>query len=313
MMKKSIFIIAFLLGASFLLKAQIEPNYSFYNLQQSIVNPAAAASYDQVYGAAIFNTQMVGFDGAPVTGLIDFGLPVNKANLTIGGQVMYEEIGAHKRTNAGVQIAYRARLGLNNYLTFGVTPFAQFEETNYTQLRIVDDGDIQVGENSFSNVTPNFKFGTFYFSNNFYTGLSVHNVLSQSLKEGNSKMDLNIKDLHFYYDIGYSWEFSPSWAFQPSVMLRLQGHAPIQLDVNAQLLYKETFGFGLSYRSMNTIVAQINYTYNNLLRFGYAFNYGFGQQGRATNFVGHEIFVGFIIPHKRIPYKNAIKIKVPRF
>lgn len=311
-MKKTIYIISFLFGLSFISNAQIEPNYSFYNLQQSIVNPAAAASYDQIYGGAIFNAQVVGFDGAPVNGLIDFGFPIHNANLTIGGQVMYEEIGAHKKTNVGAQVAYRVRVGLNKYLSFGLTPFVQFAQTDLTQLRHVDEGDSQSGENRFSNINPNLRFGVFYFSKNFYTGLSVQNILSPNLVDGESKLDMNINDLHFFYNVGYSWDFVNNWAFQPSIMIRIQGHAPLQVDLNAQFLYKEMLGFGLSYRSKSTLVAQVNYTYNNLLRFGYAFNYGFSQNGRSNNFTGHEVFVGFIIPEKD-PYRNAVRVKIPRF
>lgn len=311
-MKKTIFIISFLFGLSFISKAQIEPNYSFYNLQQSIINPAAAASYDQIYGAALFNTQMVGFEGAPINGLIDFGIPIQKANLTIGGQVMYEDIGAYKKTSAGVQIAYRARVGLDKYLTFGVTPFVQFSQTDFTQLRVIDDGDVQVGENRFSKISPNLRFGTYYYSNNFYTGISVHNIFSPSLNDNNSKIDVSIKELHVYYNVGYSWEYSPTWAFQPSAMVRLQGHAPLQLDVNAQFLFKKTFGFGLSYRSTNTLVAQVNYTYQGLIRFGYAFNYGFSQQNRANNFTGHEIFVGFLLHKQKASSKEPKEVETPK-
>ena len=312
-MKKTIFIISFLLGLTFLSKAQIQPNYSFYNMQQSIINPAAAASYDRVYGGAIFNAQMVGFKGAPIQGLIDFGIPVPKASLTIGGQVMYEDIGAYKKTDVGVQVAYRARIDINKYLTFGVTPFIQFEQTDFTQLRVIDEGDLQVGQNNFSNITPNLRFGMFYFSDNFYTGLSVHNILSHNLKDGNSKVDVRIKRLHFYYNVGYSWEFMPSWEFQPSLMLRLQGHAPLQMDINAQFLFNETIGFGLTYQTTNTLVAQFNYTHNDLLRFGYAFNYGFNKNGRSTSFTGHEIFVGFTLPHKRTPFKTPTKAIAPSY
>lgn len=312
-MKKTLFITSFLLGFSFMMNAQIENNYSFYNLQQSIENPAAAASYDQIYGAALFNAQMVGFEGAPIGGLVDFGIPINKANLTIGGQVAYENMGAFKRTDVGIQIAYRAKVGKGKYLSFGVTPFLQVAQTDFSKLRVVDNSDLQVGKNRFSNVSPNLRAGVFYFTKNFYTGLSVQNIFSQRLKDTEAYTEVNIKAVHFYYNIGYSWEFTRHWEFQPSAMLRIQGHAPLQLDINAQFLYKKMIGFGLSYRSKSTLVAQLNYTHNDLLRFGYAFNYGFNQQDRATNFSGHEIFVGFVLPYQKSPYSNEVKTQIPRF
>lgn len=298
-MKKIITTITLLLTFVFGASAQTQPNYAFYNLQQSIMNPAAAASYSSIYAGAIFNTQMQGFKGAPMNGLIDFGVPIGKTNLVIGGQFLYEHEGAHQKTDLGVQLAYRVKLKRNNFLSFGLTPYVQMVQNNLSGLNAFDKNDVTVGSGDYAVTIPNFKIGAFYFTTNFYTGLSIGNLLTFKTLNEKANIQLKGRDIHFYYMLGYTWSIAHDWEFKPSTMVRIYGASPLQFDVNANFNYKKQFGFGVSYRSLTTLVVQLNYEFKNKLRIGYAFNYGFGRYNRATNFTGHEVYVGILFPKKK--------------
>lgn len=309
---KKILTLLFLLVAVGKISAQEQPHYSFYMFRQSLVNPAALSTFDRISGAGFFNAQMVGFKGAPLVGAVDFSFPIGKTGLVIGGLVQQDKIGATYKSTVGVGIAYRIKLNPKNFLAFGINANAYMINADFTQLNVTDPNDPSLGTSSNTFWSPNFKIGAYYFRQNFYVGFAVGNILTVNLPNymnPEPSIDARFQDVHFYLNAGWQKKFHHgTWKFQPSVMIKEIAGSPMQFDVNIQFLYHEAFGFGVSYRSLNTIMFQMNYTHKDMFQIGYAFNMGLGF-GNRTNYTGHEIIVGFKLPQT----KNRIPVDVPRF
>ena len=309
---KKIFYLCIFLGAVGKLTAQEQPHYSFYMLRQSVINPAALSTYDRISGALFFNAQMLGFNGAPLVGVVDVSFPIGKTGLVIGGLIQQDKIGATYKSTIGMNIAYRIRLNPKNYLSFGINANAYMINANFTQLNVTDPNDPSLASASNTFWSPNFKIGAYYFRQDFYAGFAVGNILTINLPNYlNPQPSINARfqDVHFYINAGWQKRFHhDTWKFQPSVLVKQIAGSPTQFDLNIQFLYHNAFGFGLSYRSLNTLMFQLNYTHKDIFQIGYAFNMGLGF-GNRTNYTGHEAFVGFKIPQT----KNRIPIDIPRF
>lgn len=309
---KGLVLLALFFSSYAKLSAQEQPHYSFYMLRQSLVNPAALSTFDRISGAVFFNAQMVGFKGAPLVGAVDVSFPIGKTGLVIGGLIQQDKIGATYKSTVGVGLAYRIKLNPTNYLAFGLNANAYMINADFTQLNVQDPLDPSLNTSTNTFWSPNFKLGAYYFRKNFYVGFAVGNILTVNLPNylnPEPSIDARFQDVHFYINAGWQYRFgNNAWKFQPSAMVKQIAGSPTQFDINMQFLYHEAFGFGLSYRSLNTIMAQINYTHKDMFTIAYAFNMGLGF-GNRTNYTGHEVMLGFKIPQS----KNRIPVDIPRF
>lgn len=223
MKKRWIILFCIAFGTS-MLNAQEQPHYAFYNLQQSIINPAAMGTFDEVYGGLIFNTQMTGFDGAPMYGLVDVGIPLGKSSAYAGVQIQHDRIGPANRTMLGGSFAYRIKLNLQHFLCFGLSASAESFNANYASIPVQQAGDPVFSQNIAGVWSPNFKLGAYYFSDNVYVGFNVGNVLVNKLRfdapGGSNQITFNPAGMHFYFQAGWQKKFAQVWKFQPSLMVR---------------------------------------------------------------------------------------------
>lgn len=279
--------------------AQDRPNYNMYNLYQPTMNPAARGSYDQFTAVGLFNAQMIGFNGAPINFFFDVTAPIAKSNAVFGGQVTHDRIGVRDRTQLSGSFAYRIPINLRNYICLGVTATLQLLNANYQGLIQYDPNDPTLATQSFQLWSPDFRLGIYYFRDNFYAGFSVDNIFTISIEQPTVRV--NSADMHFNMHVGYSFKINPIFDLQTSVLWRQVAASSSQFDINCQLKYKNIFGFGLSYRTLNTLVVQTNVKIAKKFTIGYAFNMGMGFSDR-TEYTGHEVMLmyQFIIPKKDI-------------
>jgi type IX secretion system PorP/SprF family membrane protein len=297
--------VALLIGTCFSIHAQQRSSYNMYNLYQPIVNPAAMGSYDQFTATGMFNAQMIGFNGAPVNFLADVTAPIAKTNLVIGGQVLHDRIGARNKTQISTSFAYRIPIDLRNYICLGLTASIQVNEANFDGL-VQDPNDPVVMNQTYQVWSPDFRFGAYYFRDNFYAGVSVENIFTPSYEQPSVRIDPN--NIHFNVHAGYSFKLNSNFNLQPSVFWRQVSGSSTQVDANLQLKYKDRFAFGVSYRTINTLVLQTNVKFAQRFTIGYSFNMGMGMSNR-TEYTGHEI----ILIYKVLKTKKKIAIQTPHY
>lgn len=311
-MMKKLYVILLTGFITLTVSAQEQPHYSLYMFRQSLINPAALSTFDRISGAGFFNAQMVGFKGAPIVGALDVSFPIGKTGLVTGLYIQQDAIGATYKSTIGVGAGYRIKLNPKHYLSFGLNANAYMINADFTQLNVQDPNDPSLNSNMNTFWSPNFKLGAYYFTKNFYAGFAVGNILSVQLPNylnPEPQIHTQFQDVHFYIQAGWQKKFhNDTWKFMPSALIKQISGSPTQFDINVQFLYHEAFGFGVSYRSLNTLLAQMNYTYKDYFTIAYAFNMGLGFENR-TNFTGHEIMLAFKIPKT----KNRIPIDIPRF
>lgn len=296
----------FLIGIYPTLFGQQRSSYNMYNIYQPIVNPAAMGSYDQFTATGLFNTQMVGFDGAPINFLADVTAPVGKTNLIIGGQVMHDRIGARNKTQVSASFAYRIPINLRNYICLGLTASVQLTDANFSGLVQTDPNDPILLNQSYQLWSPDFRFGAYYFRDNFYAGVSVENIFTTSFDQ--PSVHVNSENIHFNVHTGYDIKLHPSFNLQPSVLWRQVSGSSTQLDINLQLKYKNRFGVGVSYRTINTLVLQTNVKIAGAFTMGYSFNMGMGMANR-TEYTGHEV----ILMYNMSKSKKKVAIQTPHY
>jgi type IX secretion system PorP/SprF family membrane protein len=79
---------------------------------------------------------------------------------------------------------------------------------------------------------------------------------------------------------------------KPSVLLKYVAGAPLQADINMNVLLSDILWVGASYRTGDALVGLLEFQVNKRLRFGYSYDYTLSDI-RDYSSGSHEIMVGY--------------------
>lgn len=293
-MKKIILFISFLfyvISAS----AQQDPEYTHYMYNMSVVNPAYATGTAAMLNlGGLYRTQWAGAVGAPKT-FTFFGHTALSEKIEIGASLISDDIGdgAKKENNFYADFAYVLQLGGKNKLSLGLKAGFTSLQTNFNGFRFTDPAtDLAFAENI--NVTkPNIGAGAYYFTDKYYVGLSIPNLLSSKHIEEKSGINaFGSEQIHTFLTAGYVFQINDAFKLKPAFMSRFVSGAPISVDITANVLYNEKFELGAAYRLNDAISALMNINITPSLRIGYAYDYTVSNLGQFNSGT-HEIMLLF--------------------
>jgi len=278
-----------------------------YMLFQPIVNPASMSSYNEVNFVGYYRNQWQGFEGAPT----NFGLlgvaPIRNTSITLGGSLLSEQIGIHKKTSIQLDYAYRLQLNLKSALSFSLSPKVNVIKDEYQLIETTVENDPNIGINAISAIAPNASFGMYYYQKRFYIGFSSPNLLYNSLKGNAYTTNFELNKVAYYLHSGYQLVNSDRNNIYTSIYLKTTTGAPALLSGNiAWEGLNEKLLLGLSYRTSKELVALLKVKLKTFT-LSYAYQYSLTAISQYNN-GSHEVMLNYRLK----PKKEAILI-APRF
>jgi type IX secretion system PorP/SprF family membrane protein len=281
---------------SFQSKAQQDPQFTHYMYNMSVINPAyATAKEDMLNIGGLYRTQWVGMEGAPKTGSFFAHTPINE-KIELGISFTNDNIGdVINENNVYADFAYVLPVGLEAKLSLGLKAGFTFFNANFDGF-ILNSGnvstDIAFNEN-INRTFPNIGIGAFYFTENYYLGLSAPNMLTTThLESENGIKSTGVQDIHDYVTVGYVFNINSDLKFKPAFMAKGVKGAPMAIDITANVLINEKLEAGLGYRLDDAISALVNFRVAPDLRIGYSYDFTTSNLG-SFNSGSHEIFILF--------------------
>ena len=273
--------------------AQQDPQFSQYMFNPLYANPAYAGSRGVVNGALAYRKQWIGFEGAPSTMAFAVNMPSKKGKVGIGFEVFNDKIGPKTTTGAMVDYAYRIPLGKGK-LAFGLGAGLMSFNVNWDEVTYKDGADSYNQLGVVKITKPDFKFGIYYNSKKFYTGISfthlnqeVYSVTQDSL------MFTAIMSRHSYITVGRAFQIADNVVFSPSIMFRNSGNnLGNNVDLNLNFKLRDVLWVGLTIRSNKCLVALVQYSITNHLKLGYSFDMS-GTRLATYSSGTHEIVLAF--------------------
>jgi type IX secretion system PorP/SprF family membrane protein len=254
----------------------------------NVLNPAYAGSKGTLSIGVLGRTQWVGIDGAPKTFTLAAHAPFGE-KVGLGFSAIVDEIGPVKEQNLFADFSYTIRTSDVGKLAFGIKAGFTFHNLNEASLIAIDPNDPSIID--FDDRTfPNFGAGAFYYTNQFYVGLSLPNILETKHFDRNNGITKASEKAHFFLTSGYVFDVSESLKFKPSVMAKAAGGAPLSVDISANFLLNEKLELGASYRLDDSISGLISFLVTNDFRLGYAYDYTTSNLG-DFNSGSHEVFL----------------------
>lgn len=306
-MKKIISIIISVLTLS-TATAQQDVMISQYMFNGLFLNPAYSGSHKYYSSSLLHRTQWVNFSGAPKTLLlaVDGLAPTKSENMGVGLIVSHDRIGATEQTDIYANYAYQLKLKTGK-LAFGLKAGVSNYVFKSDNLTIWDAND-EVFTGRRTAWLPKFGFGAYYFCDKWYAGLSIPTLLAYD-PNYSFGVDVNKSSFlnrHYYVYGGYVFKLNDEFKLKPSALIKYLPAAPIEADINLNMLYKDQFWFGVSYRTLDAVVFMVEYQTNTRFRVGYAFDLT-TTKIRKYSAGTHEIMIGYDFG------KNIIKEKTTRY
>jgi type IX secretion system PorP/SprF family membrane protein len=261
-----------------------------YNM--SLINPAYATNNDEVINfGLLYRSQWVGAVGSPSTGSF-FAHSVFTDRVEGGLSIYHDQIGdVVKTTNVFADIAYVIPLSNNTHLSFGVKAGLSFYSTNFNGFEYSDPVADPTFSENYNRTFPNIGLGTYYFSDNYYVGFSIPNLLqSKYIKESDGIASEASDKLHMFLTGGYVFDLNKNLKLKPAFMAVGVMGAPVSLDLTANVLINEIVEFGVGYRFGDAISGLANFNVTKSIRIGYAYDYTLSNLGNF-NSGSHEIIL----------------------
>lgn len=290
---------------------QQEAQYSNYQTNNFLLNPAVAGSYSFWNAKVGYRTQWVGMDGGPQTmfataqGAIKNLSPKGKRRRRgrketfhhgIGGSVSYDKAGAISYTAFSGSYALHSKLNRTYTLSIGASFGMKQFRLDGSELKFVHTlDDPEIGNAMYTNTMPDMNLGFWLYSDKAFFGGAVRQVLQSgiTLQTAEGVIDGDYSKLYNHYFItgGVKLDINPDWVFVPSFMMQSVRPAPIQVDLNGTFWLKQQIGLGFSYRHLDALYLVFEYVHDQKFEFSYAFDLTMSDLTHYNQGT-HEIIIG---------------------
>lgn len=286
--------------------AQHTPITSQYLFNGLVINPAYAGSTDALTANLSYRHQWVGMDGAPVTQVFSMHTPLKDSKLTIGALLSNDRIGISNETELRGAIAYRLPMRKGK-LQLGLSGGLSALQARWTELALQDRSDLQFAQDSRSQLRPTFGAGAYYYNKKWFAGLSIPAFLSNRYVAQDDRW-LVQHDMGHYQPMvtgGMLVALDRNLKLKPSVLVRYMQASGVQADLNMNLIVRNKFWTGISYRTNDALVAMFQVLPTNQWRIGYAYDMGLSKLA-SLHHGSHELMVQYTFGFR-------VRVYDPRF
>lgn len=304
---RNIATIAIALAFGSIAMAQQEVMVSQYMFNGLFINPAYAGSHTYASTSLLHREQWLDVPGAPRTSMLSFDAPLYNNRMGLGVSLVRDEIGVSRDMEVAAQYAYRIKLG-DGRLAFGLKAGLSIYSAKLNELVYWDENDAVFAQNVNNAMVGKFGFGMYWNNKVSYVGISVPTLYAadNAVAVQGSDVTDGFFTNHFYLNAGKLFHLNENFDLKPSFLVKYELSAPIEADINCNVLYKERFWLGAGYRTGDAIVGMVEYQITPRLRAGYAYDVALNKL-RAYTTGSHELMLGFDFG------KETIKIKTPRY
>lgn len=299
---KQLYIVLIIIISHGLSWGQQQPMYTQYMFNGLLINPAYAGIDQMISATAQTRLQWAGFDGAPTTHTFSVHSPMKNELVAGGLTLMHDQIGVTRQSQISSSWSYKV-LFRKTTLALGLQAGATHVNMNLNNVELPDPNDPFFMGNEVTSWIPNFGMGAFYYGQKYYLGASVPHFMNNPLRKTNYK-----QIRHVFIAGGYVFDLNEDLKLKPNFLIKGVNGVPIQFDLNANLLIKNRFWFGLSYRNQESFDVLLEFNINQDLRFGYSYDFVTFALNRNAS---HEIMLNYhftLKKDKKVEKPYGVKI-----
>jgi type IX secretion system PorP/SprF family membrane protein len=249
--------------------AQQEPQFTQFNENMLYFNPAYAGSKEALNLTAFHRQQWVGFDGRPITSSVSLNTPLSYKSLGFGLSLVNDHLGIVDQKMAFADISYTLKFSENAKLSFGLKGGFNYLSIGNT-FNVSNPNDPNLNQNTLNKLNPNFGFGAFFHTKNFFCGLSVPKLIQNSYD--GTKINSEVR--HYFANIGFVLKLNRLWKLRPVAQVKAVAGAPLGFDFSLAGIYNDKFIIGSIYRLGIDAGTYVQFQLSPKFRAGLAYDFG---------------------------------------
>lgn len=317
----------FLLIAAVKLQAQQKPQYTQYPFNNYLVNPAFAGIENYIDLKLGHRSQWTGLEGAPKTTYLTINAPIGDNFLNggagsgnpnersylrtymaaephhgVGLQVITDKAGLISQNTIAGSYAYHLGLSPTSNLAVGLTAGVSQYAINTSAITVENPIDPALNNGNNSKWSPDVTVGALLYGANYYTGISVQQVLSQSIFSTNYNQSKSVP--HFLLTGGLKLYMTDDLTLMPSFLVKVIDPVPTTYDVNMKLAFRDDFWIGGSYRRNDSFGILAGFNLSSLINIGYSYDITTSNLNTVSR-GSHEIVIGILL-------NNTYSVKCPQ-
>jgi type IX secretion system PorP/SprF family membrane protein len=297
--------------------AQQDPQFNQYIFNELVINPAYAGTKGVVNANAIYSTQWTGFSGSPSTQTVSVEGPATD-NIGLGLHIVNDQIGAQSQQSVFGSYAYHLKISDKFKLSMGLAAGASYYTIDGTKLITESPSDPAIPTYRATSLQFDSKTGLFLYSDRFFAGVSVSNLLANVFKSSNPLVAAQTRQ--YFLTSGYVFDLSKKFKLKPSILIKQDFNAPSNIDINIFVLYNDRFWLGVTERTgarifqssdlqssvkyADALVFIADFNISDRLRVGYAYTY---STSVLNAYPGSEFSLGYTIPNKITTKMSSIR------
>ena len=230
-MLKSAQLVLFLL-LPFLVLAQQDPQFSFTNEYNSYVNPSFIINDYKLNVTAQHRQQWVGFDGRPITTLVNASYNIEKAWSGIGVSFLSDQLGAQYSGSALINYAFDGKIG-DHHIIPGIQMGVLFNTLDGSQLDAIQENDPNIVTGKSSGVAFDLGLSLAYRWKGLAVGFSTKHLTGPTInfEQGSTVSEYTVAR-HYYFYASYEALFGNHLRLKPITSLKSDA-ASTQFDIQA--------------------------------------------------------------------------------
>ncbi|MGQ7856867.1 PorP/SprF family type IX secretion system membrane protein [Pedobacter sp. WC2501] len=319
-------IIVFALFATFNAFAQQKPQYTQYIFNQYLLNPALSGIENYLDFKAGYRKQWSGITDAPQTSFVSAnwalgdnqlwsnaltsfpeqtGNPMDRNYMQnymsspshhgMGVTAVLDKTGPIKRLDANVTYAYHLQLSNNFNLSAGVAAGISSISLDVNALTFDTPIDPIMNRALINQVKPDLSIGLWLYGARMFAGVSVQQILPQKLSfTGDNNYNLGKEVPHYFATAGYKFFVDNEISAIPSIMVKYVSPAPVSVDVNLKMAFKDKMWLGGSYRKDDSFAAMAGFNIGKMVNLTYSYDFTTSQLNQVSN-GSHEIVLGLLL------------------
>lgn len=295
--------------------AQQDAQYTQYMYNTISVNPAYAGSRGVMSITGLHRQQWVGIEGAPRTQTLTAHTPLGESQkVGLGISIVNDEIGPTQETYFDIDFSYTIKTSERGNLSFGLKAGGHLLDVNFDRLSKFDIVDPRFETNIDNKFSPNVGVGLYYYTDKFYAGLSVPNLLEtdhfdeDNLNTSSGASVIAEERANYYFITGYTFDLSANLKFKPALLTKLVFGSPLQVDASANFLLYEKITLGAAYRWSAAFSGLVGFQISDSLMIGFAYDKETTELGNTTFDDGsYEVLIRFEL------FKKYNRLLTPRF
>ena len=241
------------------LNAQQPAQYSMFMNNMYTINPAYAGMEGSLIATGVYRTQWEGMPGNPTSRQVNVHTPFYRWNGGLGLNVENDRAGVHSHSQISASYNYVSVLPGNLIISSSLSLGLVQRTLDGTAIRtpggiygggVIDHQDPRLPNTTETGFAPNVGAGVFAAYGPWEVGLSVHNMLNNTITVDSEFPGGYRFNRSFFLHAQYQYVIDSDWAVSPCVLLKTD-LAQTQIDFGGQFVFQNQFSGGLAVRGYN--------------------------------------------------------------